>query len=299
MQIISGSFYKPFEFVLRYSQSIKTKLGLTTCNFRNLDNKKKKKIFTFAKNAINHLDNKGILEAACFFDTNNKIINVCLKKDKSNYVICIDEQEYSTVRPKYDEFERIFYYDNTGMFDTKVIDEKTYINMIEINNYLGYTTPKYLINYYGSRSVLTIVDNIYANISDLQRLLICGKIRKPGVANLVKLIVDDIQISSQNVLHCPEVDILSQLVEFLKEQEIEYKLQYCCLTYKIDMYLPQHKIAIEIDEMGHQDRNQQYEILREDGIKSALNCKFLRINPHKSNFRIAAEIGKLTRLLYQ
>jgi hypothetical protein len=64
------------------------------------------------------------------------------------------------------------------------------------------------------------------------------------------------------------------------------------------MYIPSYNIAIEVDENGHYDRNPEYEKLRENTIKEKLKCKFLRINPHKTNFRITSEIGVLNRMMY-
>ena len=35
--------------------------------------------------------------------------------------------------------------------------------------------------------------------------------------------------------------------------------QYTVLNYRIDLYFHKHKLAIEIDELGHNDRNIDYE----------------------------------------
>ena len=36
--------------------------------------------------------------------------------------------------------------------------------------------------------------------------------------------------------------------------------QYSVLGYKIDLYFHEYKLAIEVDELGHNDRNIDYEI---------------------------------------
>ena len=45
-------------------------------------------------------------------------------------------------------------------------------------------------------------------------------------------------------------------------------------------------MAIEIDELGHNDRNTDYETKREREIKNELNCVFIRTNPDAANFNI-------------
>ena len=50
--------------------------------------------------------------------------------------------------------------------------------------------------------------------------------------------------------------------------------QYCVLTYMIDLYFHEYKLAIEIDEKGHKDRKNDREVKRQKEIKNKLNCKF-------------------------
>ena len=38
--------------------------------------------------------------------------------------------------------------------------------------------------------------------------------------------------------------------------------QYTFLGYRIDLYFHKYKFAIEVDELGHDDRNIDYEIQR-------------------------------------
>ena len=39
-----------------------------------------------------------------------------------------------------------------------------------------------------------------------------------------------------------------------------------------------HKLAIEVDERGHNDRDIDYEIRRQKAIENELGCEFIRIN---------------------
>jgi very-short-patch-repair endonuclease len=68
--------------------------------------------------------------------------------------------------------------------------------------------------------------------------------------------------------------------------------------YRIDLYFPKEKIAVECDEKGHTDRDPIYEQQREEFIKDQLNCKFFRYNPDCKKFNIYKTIQKLMVVLY-
>ena len=71
--------------------------------------------------------------------------------------------------------------------------------------------------------------------------------------------------------------------------------QYTVLNYRIDLYFHKYKLAIEIDELGHNDRNIDYEIQRQRALERELNCVFIRINPDAVDFNIFREINKIHR----
>ena len=54
--------------------------------------------------------------------------------------------------------------------------------------------------------------------------------------------------------------------------------------YMIDFYLPKRKSAIEVDELGHEDRKQNKETKRQKELEEHLKCTFIRINPNKKRF---------------
>ena len=62
------------------------------------------------------------------------------------------------------------------------------------------------------------------------------------------------------------------------------KTQYSVLSYRTDLYFHDYKLAIEVDEKGHKDRNIDHEIKRQEAIKEKLGCEFIRINPDEENF---------------
>ena len=88
-----------------------------------------------------------------------------------------------------------------------------------------------------------------------------------------------------------EQSVLSKIVTlFAAEEKI---LQYNVLGYRIDAYSSKYKLAIEVDEQGHNDRDIDYETKRQKAIEKELGCEFVRINPAKENFIIFVEIGKI------
>lgn len=54
---------------------------------------------------------------------------------------------------------------------------------------------------------------------------------------------------------------------------------YVLEAYRIELYFPEYKLAVEVDEKGHKDRNEHKENERESAIKERLGCTFIRINP--------------------
>ena len=62
--------------------------------------------------------------------------------------------------------------------------------------------------------------------------------------------------------------------------------QYTVIDCRIDLYFYEYKLAIEIDELGHNDRNTDYEIKRQREIEKKLNCVFIRTNPDAADFNM-------------
>ena len=71
--------------------------------------------------------------------------------------------------------------------------------------------------------------------------------------------------------------------------------QYSLLRYKIDCYFREYKLAIEVDELSHNDGNIDYEIQRQKAIEKELGCVFIRINPGKENFNIFKAMNEIHR----
>ena len=71
--------------------------------------------------------------------------------------------------------------------------------------------------------------------------------------------------------------------------------EYSVLGYKIDLYFCDHNLAIEVYEKGHKDRDINSEIEIQKAIEKELDCKLVRINHDKGNFKIFKAIKKIHR----
>ena len=88
-----------------------------------------------------------------------------------------------------------------------------------------------------------------------------------------------------------EQSVLSEIVTLFSAEKII--LQYNVLSSRIHAYFSKYKLAIEVDEQGHDDRDINYELRRKKAIEKELGCEFIRTNPAKENFNIFVEIGKI------
>ena len=52
--------------------------------------------------------------------------------------------------------------------------------------------------------------------------------------------------------------------------------QYSVLGYRIDLYFHKYKLAIQVDELGHADKNINKEIERQKALEREFNSVFIR-----------------------
>lgn len=129
------------------------------------------------------------------------------------------------------------------------------------------------------------------------------------IKNLIEKNVVRDMLHSSNKISAVEIakiigfDLLNE-IKLTKEQRtlIEIKKafnslkiidQYVIYKYRIDIYFPDYRLAIECDENDHKDRDPDYELLRENKIKEKLNCKLIRFNPDDEKFDIFSLINEI------
>lgn len=80
-----------------------------------------------------------------------------------------------------------------------------------------------------------------------------------------------------------EIFFLNQLEDVLKPFDIQGIRQYHVLSYRIDYYIPDLKIAIEYDENNHKNYSYEAHEGRQQEIEKELGCRFIRVSDNSTN----------------
>lgn len=134
---------------------------------------------------------------------------------------------------------------------------------------------------------------IYINEEGVRRLVI--KSQKPQASKLAS----ELGIKEETRYLRKEIEIVGFIQEILTQVMIPFEFQKHVANYRVDLYLPKQKLAIEIDENNHADRDPYYERAREERIQEELGCKFLRINPDAPDFKLSLCVGRIIREVIQ
>jgi very-short-patch-repair endonuclease len=119
---------------------------------------------------------------------------------------------------------------------------------------------------------------------------ICNS-RKPNAIDLAK----KLGIDMIDTFYIP---IETSLVYFLQEVYLneEIKLQFTVGPYKIDLYFPGYKLAIECDEYFHISQKDD-DIKREEYIKEKIGCEFIRFKQDKKNKHLPSLINQINQTI--
>ena len=90
-----------------------------------------------------------------------------------------------------------------------------------------------------------------------------------------------------------EQSVLKSVMDAFEEKNMQ--TQYNVFRYIIDLYFHYYKLAIEVDEKAHKDRNINHEIKRQKTLEKDLNCEFIRINPNEKDFNISKVKNEILR----
>ena len=74
--------------------------------------------------------------------------------------------------------------------------------------------------------------------------------------------------------------------------------QYCIKNKRLDAYFPKYKLAIEVDEYNHEDRDSNYEKNRQSMIENH-GITIIRTNPDAADFNINRLINQIYRHISQ
>ena len=146
-----------------------------------------------------------------------------------------------------------------------------------IRKHIDYLYKMKLVDLYSSmdRKPLGLKKNeknkIYINRNGLIQLLTCSKM--PNKSDFIRWCKDKFDINYDIITRLyKEQETIGQIIKLFDYKNP--KTQYQIDGYRIDLYFPNDKLAIECDEFGHKYRNLEYERRRETYIKNKLDCKF-------------------------
>ena len=74
------------------------------------------------------------------------------------------------------------------------------------------------------------------------------------------------------MINCKEQTVLELIKDVFEGENMQ--TQYSVLGQKIDLYFHEYKLAIEVDELGHNDRNIDYETQRQSNRKRTWLCVY-------------------------
>ena len=97
--------------------------------------------------------------------------------------------------------------------------------------------------------------------------------------------------NQHDLIMTKEQSVLTKIIKVLEREKI--LLQHTVLSYKIDLYFVEHKLAIEVDEKGHRDGDRYEEIEREKTTEKDVGCKLIGINLDEKDFDVYVVIGKI------
>ena len=96
-----------------------------------------------------------------------------------------------------------------------------------------------------------------------------------------------------DVIDTKEQTVINSIKDAFEGENMQ--TQYTVLGYRIDLYFHKYKLVTEVDKLGHNDRNIDYEIQRQKALEREFNCVFIRSNPDAVDFNIFREINKIHR----
>ena len=139
-------------------------------------------------------------------------------------------------------------------------DGKKWINQTQLGNALGHSNIASRTQYYSSEYKRKSYE-----IQDCEDYQPCRMFLKEELA--VTIMMDTrttkavefrakFKINQHDPVLTKEQSIGSKIVKAFPKEKI--KEQFFVLNEKIDFYFPRYKLAIEIDELGHLDRNGEH-----------------------------------------
>ena len=91
----------------------------------------------------------------------------------------------------------------------------------------------------------------------------------------------NLEFRLHDVINTKERTVINSIKNAFEGEDMQTQCKV--LGYRIDLYFQKHKLAIEVNELGHADRSLNNEIEREEALEKELDRVFTRINPNEIN----------------
>ena len=95
--------------------------------------------------------------------------------------------------------------------------------------------------------------------------------------------------------HCllasKEQNTLSQVMQVFRGEEMIHR--FGAGKYRINLYFPKYKLAVEHDEFDHCNRDIGYQVEQQKHIEKPLNCIFVRFKHDAKDFYILDVVNKV------
>ena len=76
-----------------------------------------------------------------------------------------------------------------------------------------------------------------------------------------------------DVINTKEQTVVESIKDAFEGEDMQ--TQYSVLGYRVDLYFHKHKLAIEVDELGHAERNLSHETERQKALEKELDCMLI------------------------
>jgi hypothetical protein len=302
--------------ILKYEDIRISKKGHICLNdfVRNIIGSKNPKLY------IKRIPNKIVIDDDYYIKLSDclKILKQC------NFTICRQiiqfiEKDENDQRSIIDPKKNIFQYKGHKFLAFFINEDNNdfWIQGADISKFLGYSDFDYPIREYvksqNKMSFLKLIKllnqgnsfkynidkkSIFINYDGLLQLVAYSK--KSKSIDFAKFL--GLQTIHKKTYH--EQEIINDLIKFFDVTDNKYSAPFFVYghggkTYLIDCYLPKYKIAIEIDEHDHNDRDPIYEKQRESYLIKKLDCVFVRCNPNDPSYSTSELIGRIHNLILE
>ena len=78
---------------------------------------------------------------------------------------------------------------------------------------------------------------------------------------------------------------------------VKMKRQQIINKYRVDLYFPDTKLIVECDENNHDDRNADYERIREE-VLTSLGNKIIHFNPNDTKFDLSNVLREILSIIF-